>query len=97
MGRLIIWSLTAIFGYVCIGLTVGVFLLQSAMRRMMESLPRGEGGIVVYQHDTYWTLIPGLRMTLHPHPWAAVMLVVGLGLVVLALIFLLHVPVQDPL
>ena len=97
MGRLIIWSLTALFSCVCIQLVIGVFLLQSVMRKMAESIPRREGNIVLFQHDTYCTIIPGIRMPLHPHTWAAVLLGIGLGLILVALAFLLYVPVKDPL
>ena len=37
------------------------------------------------------------KLTLHPRLWAAVLVGVGFGLVVLGLVFLLHVPVRDPL
>jgi hypothetical protein len=99
MGRWIVWSLALLFCYFCIQLIISVFLLQSEMRKLEESIPReGGGNVIVFRHDTYCTIspIPGIRMPLHTHGWAAIVLSIGLGLVVLALVFLLHVPVKDP-
>jgi hypothetical protein len=95
---LVIWALAVTFGYVCVQLIIGVFLLQSGMRKLEESMPRGEGGnVILFRHDTYCTIspIPGVRIPLYAHPWAAVLLGIGLGLIVLALVFLLHVPVRE--
>ena len=98
MGRTLIWSLVALLGYVCIHLVIAVFLLQSEWRKAMKTFPAHEEGVVVvYQHDSYCTIAPGIRFPMHPRPWAAALVGLGFGLVVLGLIFLLHVPVQEPI
>lgn len=98
MGKIAIWALVLLFGYVSISLAIGVFVLQSGMRKLMETLPAHDGAnVVIYQHDSHCTISPGFKVMLHPRPWAAVLVGVGFGLVVLGLIFLLHVPVRDPL
>jgi hypothetical protein len=98
MGKIVIWAIVLLFGYVCIALVIGVFALQSGMRKLMQTLPAHEGAnVVIYQHDSYCTISPGIRVTLHPRPWAAALVGIGFGLVVLGLVYLLHVPVENPL
>lgn len=54
MGTIVIWALALLFGYVSISLKIGVFVAQSGMRKLMESLPTEEcANVVIYQHDTY--------------------------------------------
>src|SRR5579864_1998538 len=98
LGKILIWSLVALFGYVCILLMMGVFLVQSEMENAMKSLPPHEGAeVVLLRQDSYLTLLPGTKFSLYPHRWAAALLGVGVSLVVLGLVFLLHVPVKDRL
>jgi len=95
VGKLVIWSLAVLFGYVCIQLVIGVILLPSLKRKMLESMPPGEGSIVIYK--TGCTIFPGIELPLHLHTWAAMFVGLGLCLVVIGLVFLLHVPVKAPL
>jgi hypothetical protein len=95
VGKIVIWSLAVLFGYVCIRLVMGVILVQSLTRKMAESMPRGEGSTHIY--ETGCTICPGIALPFHPHAWAAMLVGLGLCLVVIGLVFLLHVPVKDPL
>lgn len=95
MGKIVIWSLAVLFGYVCIRLVIGVILLPSVTRKIVESMPRGEGRIHIY--ETGLTIFPGIELPLHPRAWAAMLVGLGLCLVVIGLVFLLHVPVKNPL
>jgi hypothetical protein len=92
MGKLLLWTITLIGLAPSVYLIIAIAYILSMLKRSPAFARYGDSAMI---HDTYVSLGAGsMSVAVFPRSWAVGLIVVGIGCVLVGMVFLLHVPVE---